>query len=156
MQRPRATSRYSHVSIDSTSRLTSQHPRPPRAGECTAAQGAEAVEFFRRRSERAYRYSRILNGVATPVPSISGALPHLAAVSFSRTLTELLPKPTETALVNHVVKWHLFLEQGRRLNTQVKPLDVDLAVGAIACNDQKSRAGRHGAGNFDRPVGWAP
>jgi hypothetical protein len=58
-------------------------------------------------------------------------LPHLAADSFSRTLTELLPKPTETALVNHVVKWHLFLEQGRRLNTQVKPLDVDLAVGAI-------------------------
>ena len=57
------------------------------------------------------------------------------AVSFSRTLMELLPKPTETALVNHVVKWHLFREQGRRLNTQVKPLDVDLAVGAIACND---------------------
>ena len=51
---------------------------------------------------------------------------------------ELLPKPTETALVNHVVKWHLFREQGRRLNTQVKPLDVDLAVGAIARNDQKA------------------
>ena len=49
-------------------------------------------------------------------------------------LTELLPKPTETALVNHLVKWHLFREQGLCLNTQMKPLDVDLAVGAIACN----------------------
>jgi len=50
----------------------------------------------------------------------------------------LLPKPTETALVNHIVKWHLFREQGRRLNTQVKAFDVDLAVGAIASNDQKA------------------
>ena len=32
----------------------------------------------------------------------------------------------------------LLREQGRRLNTQVKPLDVDLAVGAIARNDQKA------------------
>ena len=47
----------------------------------------------------------------------------------------MLPKPTETALVNHVVKWHLFREQGRHLNT---PLDVDLAVGALACDDQKA------------------
>jgi hypothetical protein len=50
----------------------------------------------------------------------------------------LLPKPTKTALANHVVKWHLFREQGRRLNTQVKPLYVDLAVGAIASNNQKA------------------
>jgi len=50
----------------------------------------------------------------------------------------MLAKPTETALVNHVVKWRLFREQGRHLNTQVKPLDVDLAVGALACNDQKA------------------
>jgi hypothetical protein len=57
---------------------------------------------------------------------------------FSRRLTELLPKPTKTALVNHVVKWHLLRKQGRRLNTQMKPLDVDLAVGAIASNDQKA------------------
>ncbi len=49
-----------------------------------------------------------------------------------------MSKATETALVNHVVKWHLFREQGRRLNTQVKPLDVDLPVRAIACNDQKA------------------
>jgi hypothetical protein len=34
--------------------------------------------------------------------------------------------------------WHLFREQRRRLNTQVKPLDVDLAVGRIASNDQKA------------------
>ena len=60
------------------------------------------------------------------------------AVSFSRTLTKLLSKPAETALVNHFVKWHLLRKQGRRLNTQVKPLDVDLAVGAIARNDQKA------------------
>jgi hypothetical protein len=78
-----------------------------------------------------------LNGVATPVPSIPGPR-LLTAVSFSRTLTELLPKPTETALVNHVVKWHLFREQSRCLNAQVKPLDVYLAVGALACNDQKA------------------
>ena len=57
---------------------------------------------------------------------------------FSRTVTKLLSKATETALVNHVVKWHLFREQGRRLNTQVKPLDVDLPVRAMACNDQKA------------------
>jgi hypothetical protein len=29
-------------------------------------------------------------------------------------------------------------KKGRRLNAQVKPLDVDLAVGAIARNDQKT------------------
>jgi hypothetical protein len=56
----------------------------------------------------------------------------------SRTLTKLLSKAPETALVNHVVKWHLLREQSRRLNTKVKPLDVDLAVGAIAGNDQKA------------------
>ena len=55
-------------------------------------------------------------------------------VLSSRPLTKLLSKPAETALV----KWHLLRKQGRRLNTQVKPLDVDLAVGAIACNDQKA------------------
>jgi hypothetical protein len=54
-------------------------------------------------------------------------------------LTKLLSKAPETALVDHVVKWHLLREQDRRLNTQVKPLDVDLAVGAIACNDQKAQ-----------------
>jgi len=59
-------------------------------------------------------------------------------VLSSRTLTKLLSKAPEAALVNHVVKWHLLWEQGRRLNTQVKPLDVDLPVGAIACNDQKA------------------
>src|SRR6266446_8521790 len=83
----------------------------------------------------------------------------LTVVSFSRTLTELLPKPTETALVNHVVKWHLFREQGRHLNTQVKPLDVDLAVGALACNDQKAEpvdVALEIAGNFDRPVRSIP
>jgi hypothetical protein len=61
-----------------------------------------------------------------------------AAVLFSRTLTKLLPKATEATLVNHVIKWHLLREQGCRLEAQVKPLDVDLAVGAIACNDQKA------------------
>ena len=53
-------------------------------------------------------------------------------------LTKLLSKAAETALVDHVIKWHLLREQIRRLNTQVKPLDVDLAVGAIARNDQKA------------------
>ena len=66
-------------------------------------------------------------GLATPTEVLS-----------SRTLTKLLSKPAETALVNHFVKWHLLRKQGRRLNTQVKPLDVDLAVGAIARNDQKA------------------
>jgi hypothetical protein len=60
-------------------------------------------------------------------------------VLSSRTLTKLLSKAPETALVDHVVKWHLLREQDRRLNAQVKPLDVDLAVGAIACNDQKAQ-----------------
>ena len=59
-------------------------------------------------------------------------------VLSSRTLTKLLSKAPETALVNHVVKWHLLREHGRHLNTQVKPLDVNLALGAIACNDQKA------------------
>ena len=58
-------------------------------------------------------------------------------VLSSRPLTKLLSKPAETALVNHFVKWHPLRKQGR-LNTQVKPLDVDLAVGAIARNDQKA------------------
>ena len=62
----------------------------------------------------------------------------LIEVLSSRTLTKLLSKAPETALVDHVVKWHLRRKQGRRLNTQVKPLDVDLAVGAIARNDQKA------------------
>src|SRR5260370_41721300 len=78
------------------------------------------------------------SGVATPVSSISGASPHPTEVLSSRPLTKLLPKAPETALINHVVKWHPLWEQGRRLNTQVKPLDVDLALGAIACNDQKA------------------
>ena len=69
-----------------------------------------------------------IRGLATPTEVLS-----------SRTLTKLLSKPAETALVDHVVKWHLLREQDRRLNTQVKPLDVDLAVGAIACNDQKAQ-----------------
>ena len=68
-------------------------------------------------------------GLATPTEVLS-----------SRPLTKLLSKAAETALVNHVVKWHLLREQGRRLNTQVKPLDVDLAVGAIACDDQKAQS----------------
>jgi hypothetical protein len=59
-------------------------------------------------------------------------------VAIAKDATELLAQPTETALVNHVVKWHLFREQTHRLDPQVKPLDVDLAVGAIACNDQKT------------------
>jgi hypothetical protein len=67
-----------------------------------------------------------------------GASPHPTNVLSSRPLTKLLPKASETALINHVVKWHPLWEQGRRLNTQVKPLDIDLAVGAIACNDQKA------------------
>ena len=67
-------------------------------------------------------------GLATPIEVLS-----------SRTLTKLLSKAPETALVDHVVKWHLLREQDRRLNSQVKPLDVDLAVGAIACNDQKAQ-----------------
>ena len=66
------------------------------------------------------------------------AVLEMIQVLSSRTLTKLLSKAPETALVNHVVKWHLLREQGRRLNTEVKPLDVDLAVGAIACNDQKA------------------
>jgi hypothetical protein len=66
-------------------------------------------------------------GLATPIEVLS-----------SRTLTKLLSKAPETALLDHVVKWHLLREQDRRLNTQVKPLDVDLAVGPIACNDQKA------------------
>ena len=66
------------------------------------------------------------------------AVLEMIQVLSSRTLTKLLSKAPETALVNHVVKWHLLRKQGRRLNTQVKPLDVDLAVGAIACNDQKA------------------
>jgi hypothetical protein len=63
---------------------------------------------------------------------------HTTEVLSSRTLTKLLSKAPETALVDHVVKWHLLREQACRLNTQVKPLNVDLAVGAIACNDQKA------------------
>src|ERR1700730_6783856 len=67
-------------------------------------------------------------GLATPTEVLS-----------SRPLTKLLSKTAETALVNHFVKWHLLRKQGRRrLNTQVKPLAVDLAVGAIARNDQKA------------------
>jgi hypothetical protein len=66
-------------------------------------------------------------GLATPTEVLS-----------SRPLTKLLSKPAETALVNHFVKWHLLRKQGRRLNTQVKPLDVDFAVRAIARNDQKA------------------
>jgi hypothetical protein len=45
---PRVTSRYSHVSIDPTSRLTSQHPRYLALVNALRAQDAEAVEFFRR------------------------------------------------------------------------------------------------------------
>jgi|ERR1700724_3682067 hypothetical protein len=67
-------------------------------------------------------------GLATPTEVLS-----------SRPLTKLPSKPAETALVNHFVKWHLLRKQGRRLNTQVNPLDVDhLAVGAIVRNDQKA------------------
>jgi hypothetical protein len=58
-----------------------------------------------------------------------------SALSIPRTLTKLLPMPTKTTIKNQAVKWRLFREQSRRLNTQVKPLDVDLVVGAIACND---------------------
>jgi len=32
----------------------------------------------------------------------------------------------------------LLASAGVAANTQVKPLDVDLAIGAIACNDQKA------------------
>jgi len=68
-----------------------------------------------------------------------GLATHTEVLS-SRPLTKLLSKPAVTALVNHFVKWHLLRKQGRRLNTQVKPLDVDLAVGAITCYDQKAES----------------
>jgi len=48
---------------------------------------------------------------------------------------------------------------GSPLNAQVKPLDVDLAVGALACNDQKAEPADVAleiAGNFDRPVRSIP
>jgi len=70
---------------------------------------------------------QLVRSLATPTEVLS-----------SRPLTKLLSKPAETALVNHFVKWHLLRKQGRRLNTQVKPLDVDFAVRAIARNDQKA------------------
>jgi len=80
----------------------------------------------------------MLNGVANLFRQFPGLATPIEVLS-SRTLTKLLSKAPETALVNHVVKWHLLREQIRRLKTQVKSLDVDLAVGAIACNDQKAQ-----------------
>ena len=74
-----------------------------------------------------------------PVPSIFGASPHPAEVLSSRTLTKLLSKAPETALVNHVVKWGLLREQGRHLNTQVKPLDVTSQMLASTHPDQPAR-----------------
>jgi hypothetical protein len=62
--------------------------------------------------------------------------PYLSASLDLSALTKLLPKPTEATLVNHVVQFHLLRKQGRRLNTQVKPLYVYFAVGAIARDDQ--------------------
>jgi hypothetical protein len=53
-------------------------------------------------------------------------------------LTELFSQPAETAFVNQVVKWHFFREQAQSLDSQVEPLDIDLAFCAIACNNKKT------------------
>lgn len=53
--------------------------------------------------------------------------------------TELLGQTLETAFIDHVIKWQLFWKEGRRLNTQVEPLDPDLVVGAISRNNQDAK-----------------
>ena len=50
--------------------------------------------------------------------------------------TKLLPQPAEAAFVNAVVEPHLVWEEARSLNAQVKPLDVNLALRAIAGHDE--------------------
>jgi hypothetical protein len=51
---------------------------------------------------------------------------------------ELFTQPAETAFVNQVVEWHFSRKQSRSLHSQVEPLDINLAFGAIASNNQRT------------------
>jgi len=53
--------------------------------------------------------------------------------------TELLTETVETAFIDHVIKCQLFWKERRRLHTQVQPLDLDLAIGAITRNNQDAK-----------------
>jgi hypothetical protein len=78
--------------------------------------------------------------------------------------TELFTQPAETAFINQVVKGHFPRKQSHRLDSQVEPLNINLAFGAIASNNQKTEpidtalkisirflAGLHGAKVFKMP-----
>jgi len=58
--------------------------------------------------------------------------------STSRVLPKLPPQAQETALINKIVQLHFVRKQLHRLRSQVKPLDVDLAVRAITSHYQKA------------------
>jgi hypothetical protein len=58
--------------------------------------------------------------------------------STSRASPKLQPQAQETALINQIVQLHFVRKQLHRLRSQVKPLDVDLAVRAITSRYQKA------------------
>jgi hypothetical protein len=51
---------------------------------------------------------------------------------------ELFTQPVETAFVNQVVERHFSRKQSHGLDSQVEPLDINLALRAIACDDKKT------------------
>jgi len=51
---------------------------------------------------------------------------------------ELFTQPAETAFVNQVVERHFSRKQFHRLDSQVEPLDINLALRAFACDDKKT------------------
>jgi hypothetical protein len=82
------------------------------------------------------RSLRDRRSIPKPVGSRAGAHPYQATPN---TPAELLGQTIETAFIDHVIKWQLFWKERRRLNPQVQPLDLDLAVGAITRNDQDAK-----------------
>jgi hypothetical protein len=53
-------------------------------------------------------------------------------------LPKLPPQAQETALINQIVQLHFVRKQLHRLRSQVKPLDVDLALRAITSHYEKA------------------
>jgi len=51
---------------------------------------------------------------------------------------ELFTQTAETAFVNQVVEWHFSRKQCLGLDSQVEPLDIDLAFRAIARNNKRT------------------
>jgi hypothetical protein len=89
---------------------------------------------------------------------------HFAFLLELRMGAELFTQPAETAFVNQVVKWHFPRKQSHRLDSQVEPLDINLAFGAIASNNQRTEpidtmleisirflVGLHGPKDFKTP-----